>query len=391
MTVADIRPFAALRPCSGLAKEVCELPYDVMSTDEARAIAASRPLSFLHVSKPEIDLPPAVPQYDPAVYRKGRENFQRLIEERVLQQDSEAAFYLYRQIMGTHSQTGLVALASCEEYRANIIKKHELTRLDKEDDRVRHIEILDAQTGPVFLTYRARAEIEPWQELAHEEAPEIDFTAPDGVQHSSWTLREPSTLAAIRETFAQVPCLYIADGHHRSAAAVRVYQSRQGRGTSGYFLSVIFPHHQMQILPYHRVVQLPKSLGPDLLLARLGEVFISGVEGSPRPAKPRQVGFYFQRQWRSFQFRPELEAGLTQADKLDVALLQRYVLDPIFGIKDPRSSQMLQFVGGIRGTGELEKLVNTGLYDCAFSMHPASIHQLMDIADAGGILSLIHI
>jgi len=253
--MATLKPFAALLPEPELAPKICELPYDVMSSDEARKMAAGNPLSFLHVSKPEIDLPRGTAVDSPEVYAKGLENFQKLISEDALRQDDKPNFYLYRQVMGRHSQTGLVAAASCEEYNRGIIKKHELTRPDKEDDRVRHIETLDSQTGPVFLTYKAVQAMDDFIAEKSLQKPDVDFTAGDGVRHSSWKISEPEEIQFIEQQFAQIPYLYIADGHHRSAAAARVYQSRKGAGHSGSFLTVIFPHNQMQILPYNRVLK----------------------------------------------------------------------------------------------------------------------------------------
>ncbi len=266
--MATLKPFAALRPKPELAAQICELPYDVMSSDEAREMAAGNPLSFLHVSKPEIDLPPGTDLYSPQVYAKGRENFQKLISQGTLQQDEQPNFYLYRQIMGQHSQAGLVAAASCEEYLAGLIKKHEFTRPDKEDDRVRHIEALNSQTGPVFLTYRAVAAFDEFVAKKISEAPAVDFTAKDGVRHTSWTISSADEIKFVEEQFAQIPFLYIADGHHRSAAAGRVFQSRHGAGHSGQFLAVIFPHDQMQILPYNRVLKDLNGHSPEQLLAK---------------------------------------------------------------------------------------------------------------------------
>ena len=240
--MATIKPFAALRPDPELASSICELPYDVMSSAEARELAAGNPLSFLHVSKPEIDLPPMTDLYDPSVYAKGKENFERLIAEGALRQDAKPCFYLYRQTMGQHSQVGLVAAAGCEEYLRGVIKKHELTRPDKEDDRVRHIEALNSQTGPVFLTYQANKRIDELAARKMSEPPQIDFTVADGVRHTSWMVEDQQSIGFLESEFAQIPFLYIADGHHRSAAAARVCQSRKGRGQSAFFLSVIFPH-----------------------------------------------------------------------------------------------------------------------------------------------------
>ncbi len=384
--MATIKPFSALRPKPELASRLCELPYDVMSSDEARALAAGNPLSFLHVSKPEIDLPPGTDLYSPAVYAKGRENFARLIAEGALRPEAQPCFYLYRQIMGRHTQTGLVAAASCEEYLANIIKKHELTRQDKEDDRVRHIETLNAQTGPVFLTYRAQAAFDEFVARRTADAPDTDFTAPDGVRHTSWTLGSAADIAFVERTFAALPALYIADGHHRSAAAARIYQSRKGAGQSDGFLAVIFPHNQMQILPYNRVLKDRNGLSDEQILQKLNEVFTVKTGGVAQPARKYELGFFFQGCWHTLEFHPQFTAAPDPIERLDVTLLQKHILAPVFGIDNPRTSKRIDFVGGIRGTAELEKLVNSGTAVCAFSMFPTSIEDLMSIADAGGIM-----
>ena len=384
--MATLKPFAALRPQPALASQICELPYDVMSSDEARALAAGNPLSFLHVSKPEIDLPPGTDVYAPEVYTQGRENFQKLIAQGALQQDAKPAFYLYRQIMGQHAQIGLVAAASCEEYLQNIIKKHELTRVDKEDDRVHHIETLNAQTGPVFLTYRAAKEFDAFVAQKITGAPAVDFTAKDGVRHTSWTLSSPEEILFVEAQFAHIPFLYIADGHHRCAAAGRIFKSRHGAGHSAQFLAVIFPHNQMQILPYNRVLKDLHGHSPEQLAQRLAIVFDVNPQGRPNPARKHELGFYFGGQWRTLTFKPQFTATRDPIEGLDVTLLQKQVLAPLFGIDDPRTSKRINFVGGIRGTAELEKLVNSGEYACAFSLFPTSIEDLMSIADAGGIM-----
>jgi len=383
--MATLKPFAALRPKPELASQICELPYDVMSSDEARAIAAGNPLSFLHVSKPEIDLPPATDIYSPAVYAQGRANLTKLISQGALRTDEKPNFYLYRQIMGQHAQVGLVAAASCAEYLQNIIKKHELTRVDKEDDRVRHIETLDSQTGPVFLTYRAVGDFDAFVARKISGPPAVDFTAKDGVRHTSWTLSATDEIQFVETQFAQIPYLYIADGHHRSAAAGRVFQSRQGAGDSATFLAVIFPHNQMQILPYNRVLKDLNGHAPEQLLQKLEAVFIVKA-GQPSPKSKHELGFYFQGQWRTLTFKPQFTATNDPIERLDVTILQKQILAPVFGIDDPRTSKRINFVGGIRGTAELEKLVNSGEYACAFSMFPTSIEDLMSIADAGGIM-----
>jgi uncharacterized protein (DUF1015 family) len=403
--MATLKPFAALRPKPELAAQICELPYDVMSSEEARAMAAGNPLSFLHVSKPEIDLPPGTDLYSDAVYDKGKENFTKLISEGALQQDAQPCFYLYRQVMGGHAQIGLVAAASCEEYLNNIIKKHEFTRPDKEDDRVRHIEALNSQTGPVFLTYRAVAALDEFIAQRVAAPPDVDFTGNDGVRHTSWTVGDATGIEFIAAQFARIPFLYIADGHHRSAAAGRVYLKRKetphpasghplpvgrgegrGEGHAANFLTVIFPHNQMQILPYNRVLKDLNGLTAAQLLQKLDGMFVIKPNGNAKPTRKHELGLFLNGQWHSLTFRPQFAATNDPIEKLDVTLLQKFVLDPIFGITDPRTSKRVNFVGGIRGTAELEKLVTSGEYACAFSMFPTSIEDLMTIADAGGIM-----
>jgi uncharacterized protein (DUF1015 family) len=384
--MASIRPFAALRPRPDLAARICELPYDVMSSEEARQAAAGNPLSFLHVSKPEIDLAPETDLYSPGVYAKGKENFLRLIQEGALRQDAQPCFYLYRQVMGRHTQVGLVAAASCEEYLAGGIKRHELTRPDKEDDRVRHIESLDSQTGPVFLTCPFSTGLGQLVTEHTGQEPDTDFTATDGVRHTSWTIREARTIERIQKEFAEARCLYIADGHHRSAAASRVCRSRKGAGQSAWFLAVIFPHDQMQIMPYNRVLKDLNGLTPESLLQKLDSVFVLNAGGSGNPSRRHELGLYLSGRWHTLFFRPHFAATTDPIEKLDVTLLQKYVLEPIFNTGDPRTSKRIQFVGGIRGPAELERLVDRGEHACAFSLFPTRIEDLMAIADAGGIM-----
>ena len=385
--MATLKPFAALRPKPELAARICELPYDVMSSDEARTTAAGNPLSFLHVSKPEIDLPPGTDPYAPEVYARGAENFQKLIRDGALKQDAQPCFYLYRQIMGKHTQVGLVAAASCEEYLRGAIKKHELTRPDKEDDRARHIEALNAQTGPVFLTYRANAELDKFiaRKIAFKKS-DVDFTARDGVRHTAWVISDADKVKYIETQFSTIPSLYIADGHHRCAAAARIFRSRHGAGHSGQFLAVIFPHNQMQILPYNRVVKDLNNWTPEQLLEILGAVFAIDPNGTAQPACKHEIGLYMQGKWQTLGLRIKLTAPRNSIDSLDVSLLQEHILSPVFGIDDPRTSKRINYVGGIRGSAELEKLVNSGEYACAFSMFPMSIEDLMSIVDAGGIM-----
>jgi len=384
--VATVKPFPALLPDASRASEICELPYDVMSTAEAKQMAEGRLSSFLHISRPEIDLPEGTATNDPSVYAKARENFDRLIAEGALRKDDQAHYYLYRQIMGKHSQLGLVAVASCDEYDTNTIRKHEFTRPDKEDDRVAHLEVLDAQTGPVFLTYPADSELDALFKRVAADDPEVDFTAPDGVRHTSWTIAAGEDTTFVETRFEGIPYLYIADGHHRSAAASRVNQSRSGAGTSGLFLTVIFPHDQMQILAYNRAVRDLNGLTVDEFKAALGQAFEIEASGQAEPTGKHEIGLYLDGQWSTLLPKPIAVDTDDSIKQLDVSILQDHALAPILGIDDPRRSKRVVFVGGIRGTGELEKLVNSGEFACAFSMYPTSIEDLMSIADGGGIM-----
>ncbi len=384
--MATIKPFAALRPSPKLAPQICELPYDVLSSDEARGLAAGKPLSFFHVSRPEVDLPPGADTHAPEVYARGRDNFQKLISQGALKQDSQPCFYLYRQIMGQHSQTGLVAAASCEEYLRGVIKKHELTRMDKEDDRVRHIEALNAQTGPVFLAHRAGDVLDKFITEKISGKPDVDFTAPDGVRHTSWTISDAADIKFIGRTFTGIQELYIADGHHRSAAAARVFQDRQGAGGSGFFLAVIFPHDRMQILPYNRVLKDLNGWTPEQLLEILDGVFAIADTGRAAPGGQHELCLYLGGKWFTLVFRKKLTGEKSLLEQLDVTLLQKNILAPVLGIDDPRTSKRIHFVGGIRGAAEMEKLVDSGEYACAFSMFPTSMNDLMAVADAGEIM-----
>ena len=384
--MATLKPFAALRPKPELAAQICELPYDVMNSGEAREIAAGNPYSFLHVSKPEIDLEPGVDVYSEAVYAKGAENFRLLQEEGALVQDSQPGYYLYRQIMDGHAQVGLVAAASCAEYDGEIIKKHELTRPAKEDDRVRHIEALDSQTGPVFLTYRADTMVDAFVERVIATEPDNDFTAEDGVQHTAWNVFDAEDIAFLQAKFEAIDFLYIADGHHRSAAASRVNASRSGAGQSGFFLTVTFPHNQMKILAYNRAVKDLNGLDAESFLEQLGTIFEITEGGAGGCGTKNELGLYLGGTWRRLVFKTEFTKADTPMDELDVALLQNHVLHPMLAIDDPRTSDRVDFIGGIRGTAELERLVDGGDYACAFSMYPTSIEDLMAIANAGGIM-----
>ncbi len=391
--MARIQPFRAWRPRPELAAKVASPPYDVLNSDEAREMAKDNPLSFLHVVKPEIDLPKGTDVYAPEVYAKGAENLKRLMDDGVLERDAEPSLYLYRQRMGDHVQTGLVAGASVDEYEADLIKKHEHTRRVKEDDRTRHIDTLDANTGPVFLTYKARPEVDALVARLTAAAPVYDFVAPDGIQHVMWVVSGPTDRDALVAAFAKVPELYVADGHHRSAAGTRIRALRRkanpnhlGTEPYNYFLSVIFPDDQMMILDYNRVVRDLDGRSVPAFLDAVRERFgVTPVEDG-RPDRARCFGMYLDGQW----YRLSAAAGTFPADdpvrSLDVAILQDNLLAPILGIGDPRSDERVDFVGGIRGLGELERLVDSGAWAVAFAVHPTSIDQLFSVADAGTVM-----
>ena len=389
-----IRPFAGLCPAPNRAAEVAAPPYDVLDSKEARARAAGKPWSFLHISKPEIDLPPDTDPYDASVYAKGRENFERMLKEGVLQQDNAPGYYLYRLIMGSHQQIGLVAAARVSDYDSNRIRKHEFTRPDKEDDRVRQIDSLSAQTGPVFLTYKHHAAIDELVVKATTSAPEIDITADTGVRHSLWRITDASRIDLITRTFDAMDCLYIADGHHRSAAASRVAAARKaanpnhnGEEAYNYFLSVIFPDNQMQILDYNRVIKDLNGHSPDSLLAALDTAFtVEKTSSQCKPARAGEFGMYLKGQWYHLAIKPERIPQNDPVKRLDVSLLQDNLIAPLLGIADPRRDKRIDFVGGIRGLKELERRVDSGEMAVALAFYPTSMAQLMAVADAGEVM-----
>ena len=387
-----IQPLRGLRPAPGRAAEIAAPPYDVLTSDEARSIvhgATGQPWSFLHISKPEIDLPPDTDPYSPAVYAKAAENLAQMLAAGVLQRDATACYYAYRLTMGTHVQTGLVAAASVAAYDANRIKKHEFTRPDKEDDRVRQIEALNAQTGPVLLAYPSCAEADALIATAAAGTPDADVTATDGIRHQIWTVREARAIDAITRSFAAMESLYIADGHHRSAAASRVAAARRQAGhelSSGYFLAVIFPHHQMKIMDYNRVVKDLNGLEKSALVTRCAAAFT--VEKSATrvtPSRPGEFGMYLDGMWHKLTIKP----GLIPADpvaSLDVSLLSEHLLGPVLGITDLRRDKRIDFVGGIRGLAELERRVDSGEMAVAFALYPTRMEQLMNVADSNQVM-----
>ncbi len=385
-----IQPFRGLRPAPGRAADVAAPPYDVLSAEEARRRAAGRPWSFLHISKAEIDLPPETDPYSPAVYAKSRENFEAMLRERVLLRDDAPCYYVYRLVMGSHTLTGLVAAAAVAHYDSNRIRKHEFTRPDKEDDRVRQIEALNAQTGPVLLAHPSAPEVDALLAQASAGAPEADVTAEDGIRHSIWAIRDPQSIARLSAAFDAMPALYIADGHHRSAAASRVAAARRGSGapaSAEYFLSVIFPHHQMRILDYNRVVKDLNGLDAEAFLARIGERF--AVEPAPsrvKPRRPGEYGLYLRGRWYGLTIRPELIPPDDPVARLDVSLLSDHLLGPLLGIRDLRRDKRIDFVGGIRGLEELERRVDGGGMAAAFALYPTRMEELMAVADAGDVM-----
>ncbi len=391
--MARIEPFQGLRPRRDLAEKIAAPPYDVLNSEEARELAKGNPYSFLHVGKPEIDLPAGTDLYSDEVYAKGKENFTRFIREGALLQDKKKCFYVYKQIWGEHVQVGLVAGASCQDYQDDVIKKHELTREDKERDRQRHIETLNAQTGPVFLTYKRTKPIDKLIEKALAQEPENDIATYDGVRHIFYVVDDAGLIAAIQEEFRKLAVLYVADGHHRSAAATKIKALRQ-QGNPGhtgdeeynFFLAVIFPHNQMKILPYNRVVKdLNGMAGPDFL-ARVSERFTCKESLEKVPAKPQEFSMYLEGKWYRLRAKPGTFDKADAIASLDVSILQNNLLDPLLGIKNPRTDKRIDFVGGIRGTGELEKKVDSGRFAVAFSFRATTIEQLFAVADAGKIM-----
>lgn len=388
-----IRPFRGLRPAAGQAGAIAAPPYDVLSSDEARVRAEGKPWSFLHISKPEIDLPRETDPYAPEVYAKATENLAQMLAAGVLVRDGTPCYYAYRLTMpgagGDHVQTGLVASASVADYDSNRIRKHEFTRPDKEDDRVRQIEALNAQTGPVLMAYPASANADALIDAIAQGTPAADVTAADGIRHQIWVLTDAARIDAITAAFDAMNALYIADGHHRSAAASRVAAARHQQGqelSSDAFLSVIFPHHQMKILDYNRVVKDLGGLDEPALLARLGATFtVEDSAGQVRPASPGEFGMYLAGRWRKLTIKPEFIPDDPVAS-LDVSLLSNHLLAPILGIADLRRDKRIDFVGGIRGLGELEKRVDSGETAAAFALHPTRMDQLMAVADSNNVM-----
>lgn len=393
--MAVFRPFAAYRPKAELADQVAALPYDVMNRKEAKEAVVGNPYSFLHVDKAEIDLEDSIDSYAACVYEQAASNLKDMIQKSIYEKDDKPCYYIYREMMGERSQTGLVGCASIDDYLENKIKKHELTVAKKEEDRVRHVDTCNANTGPIFLTYRHDSEItaviEGWKDT-HE--PEYDFLSDDQVRHTVWVVDDEIVTGILESALSAVSDFYIADGHHRAASAVRVGQKRRqqhpdytGKEEFNYFLSVLFPDDELAIFDYNRVLKEWNGYTPETLLTRLSADFVITEAGS-KPVRPDALhtfGMYMDGRWYHLQAKEQLCQNGCAVDNLDVSILQKYVLTPVFDIQDPRTDPKIAFVGGIRGLEELEKMVDGGMA-VAFSMYPTSMEELMEIADGGQIM-----
>ena len=392
--MALVIPFRAVRPKKKYAGEVASFPYDVLDREEGRAIVRDNPLNFLRVEKSEIDVPDEIRDNDPRVFARARENLRNFMAEGVLFQEEKPCFYVYRQKAAGREQYGLVGCVSVAEYEAGLIKKHELTRVDKENERVNHIETAGAQTGLVFLLYRSREAIDRIIAAIVKAPPEYDFTTPDGVTHTAWVVSEDGTIDELKREFSKVESLYIADGHHRAASAATVARMRRGRnpahnGTEGYntFVATLFSHEQLKILDYNRVVTDLRGMTGQEFLDRIGDKFIvtPGFKGRS-PSSPHQFGMYLKGTWYRLEAKPAIYEKADLIGKLDVSILQDHLLGPVLGIKDPRTDDRIKFVGGIRGMDELERMVDQRGYAVAFSLCAPGISELISIADAGMIM-----
>ena len=394
--MTKIRPFSGLRPLPEYAKEIASLPYDVMDTEEARTELSRHPLSFLRVTKSEATMPDCIDPKSPAVYKMARQNLERYIKEREMKQDSGLCYYIYRQRMGQNIQIGLVAAASVEEYRHGVIKKHELTRTDKEQDRVNHILATRAQTGPVFLTYKKRPTINAYiLKLMSEKKPVYDFIADDGVQNTLYVVDQLLEVAELTRLFEEVPAFYIADGHHRCAGAMRVAEALNDKPGGDedeeyeHFLAVLFPDNMMHIMDYNRLVKDLNGLTEQQFLDKLQVSFqVEKVaEGrNPKPHARHILALYLSGKWYTLKAKAGTFDEKDVISSLDVSILQTNVLTPLLGIGDPRTDERINFVGGIRGLGELVKLVDSGKYKLAFALYPTSMSEVMQVADEGRIM-----
>lgn len=391
--MAQIRPFRAYRPCKGMEERIAALPYDVYNREEACEVVKKNPESFLAVDRAETQFGEEVDTYADCVYEKADQMLREKILEGKFVQDPTPCFYLYELTMDGHSQTGVVGCASIDDYRNNVIKKHENTRADKEEDRIRHVDTCSMQTGPIFLAYRAKEDLKEKIGELKKQAPVYDFVSEDGIGHRVWVIDNDSDVAMIEEAFGKIPAIYIADGHHRCASAVKVglkrreqYPDYTGEEEFNYFLSVIFPDEELRILDYNRVVKDLNGMDAATFLTRIEEYFAVEKKGqSPyRPMEKGTFGMYLENEWYGLSAKEEIKSE-DAVEGLDVSLLQNDLLDPILGIMDPKTDKRIDFVGGIRGLGELERRVHTDM-KVAFSMYPTSIAELFAVADAGRLM-----
>ena len=392
--MAILKPFKAVRPKDEYASQVGALPYDVMNSEEAREMVKDKPYSFLHVDKAEVDLPQGIDIYSAEVYQKAKENLDALSEKGICKQDEKPMLYIYRQIMLGREQTGIVGCTAVDDYINNVIKKHEFTRADKEADRIRHVDTLDANTGPIFLTHRENKTVtditENWK---NTHTPCYDFVSDDGVSQTVWVIDDDTVIDTLVKEFAEIPYLYIADGHHRCASAVRVGERRRGEGEYdknaefNFFLSVIFPCDQLKIMDYNRVIADLNGNTSEEFIAKMSEKFtVEEAEASPyAPTERHTFGMYLDNKWYKVTAKPEFINESDPVLCLDVSILQNNLITPILNITDPRTDKRIDFVGGIRGLGELERRCAEGMR-LAFAMYPTSLNELMDIADAGQVM-----
>jgi len=397
--MAIVKAFKGIRPVQELASKIAALPYDVMNSDEAREMVVGNPHSFLHVDRPEIDLDPSIDVHDPKIYEKARENLDRMITDGEYTQDEQPCLYIYRQIMNGRSQTGIVFCASIDDYMNNIIKKHEFTRADKEEDRINHVDYCDANTGPIFLTYKedqiASEIIDAWIQNESKRKPIYDFVSEDGISHIVWIIDNEIIISEIVDLFKEVDYLYIADGHHRSASAVKVGLKRRaekpdytGEEEFNYFLAVAFPDNDLMVMDYNRVVKDLNGLTKTELIEKLEEKFTvteSTTEEPVKPAKKHTFGMYVENKWYLLEAKDGIYNSEDPIDSLDVAILQNNVLTPILGIEDVRTSERIDFIGGIRGLKELERRANKDM-KIAFSMYPTEVSDIMSVADIGEVM-----
>lgn len=393
--MAVLRKFKALRPKKGLENKVASYPYDVLSSEEARELVKGNPYSFLHVVKPEVDLPEGTDLYSEAVYDKARENLDKFINEGILIKEDRPKLYIYRQKMGKREQYGIVGCVSAEDYDKDVIKKHEHTRPAKEADRIKHVDRTNANAGPVFLTYKAKPDIDRLVNKATKEKPVYDFTASDGIGHTVWVIEDDSLSDGLIREFGKIGSIYVADGHHRSASGARVAEMRKaanprhtGDEEYNFFLAVLFPDNQLHIMDYNRVLKNLNVHSSDELFKTLEGYFTVKKKGV-KPFKPKKkgtFGMYWDKNWYKLTAKSEYEEKHDPVESLDISYLQKNLLEPFFGIKDPRTSDDIDFVGGIRGLKELVKLVDSGQFKVAFALYPTSVKELMDIADSGRVM-----